>query len=183
MVKKRVFIGTFLKTPEIIELYPKLKSDCQNIVEGKWVEDWNLHFTYHFIGEIEEEIIKELLADLKQILMEFNNPLEMVGLGCFPNTSYPRVLFIQIIDPTKILTEIYHFCKNVLIRHNIPVENRPFHPHLTLLRIKSAKKKEFIKIVQNYSQTNFGKVSNFLVNLIESNLTPKGPIYKVISYE
>lgn len=183
MKKKRVFIGTFLKTPEIIELYPKLKSGFKNIIEGKWVEDWNLHFTYHFIGEIEEVVIKDLLIDLKQILIEFNDPLKMVGLGCFPNLNYPRVLFIQIIDRTKILNEIYNYCKNILIRHNIPVENRPFHPHLTLLRIKSVKRNEFTNMVQNYSKTNFGKVENFFVNLIESKLTPKGPIYNVILNE
>jgi 2'-5' RNA ligase len=179
--KKRLFIGTFLKTDKLIENYPRVKSDFAGIVEGKWVEDWNLHFTYHFLGEVDSTNAEKLLADLKPITVEYHNPLVLRGLGCFPNANYPRVLFVEIFDSQNILQEIHLNCKSLLEKYNFQLDTRQFHPHLTLLRIKQARRREFREKIQKYEKEDFGQVDRFSVHLIESKLTPKGPIYQILS--
>ena len=179
--KKRLFIGTFLKSEKLIESYPKLKSDFSRIAEGKWVEEWNLHFTYHFIGEVETKIAERLMEELLPITKNYQSPIELQGLGCFPNVNSPRVLFVEIFDSKNILKEIHKNCQSVLQRYNFKFDSREFHPHLTLLRIKQVQRKEFRTLIEKYEKEDFGKVDQFFVHLIESKLTPKGPIYQILT--
>lgn len=177
--KKRLFIGTFLKTEKLLKEYPQIQKEFQNVATGKWVEEWNLHFTYHFIGEIEIETAKVLRNELNPFLKEYESEILLNGLGCFPSKRSPRVLFVKILENNGILNEIHRNCAKILNELNFEVERREFHPHLTLLRIKTYKIGLFQKNIEKYENFDFGKVNKFNVDLIESKLTKEGPIYKV----
>jgi len=177
---KRIFVGTFVKNELLLKEYPKVKNTFENVVTGKWVEEWNLHFTYHFIGEVTLDVVDSIKKGLKVYLNEYQHELSFKGLGCFPNVKHPRVLFVNIIDGEGILKKIHNNCAQVLKKLGIEVDERPFHPHLTLLRIKSYKSSEFQERLQKLSAIDLGKIEKFKVELIESQLTKDGPIYKVI---
>lgn len=178
---KRLFIGTFLKTDELLSEYPLIKKEFDVAATGKWVEEWNLHFTYHFLGNVSVEIIPELLKELSPILKEYSYALTLKGLGCFPSSKSPRVLFVNILDKEKLLKSIQANCSEVLTKFNIEIEHREFIPHLTLLRIKSFKLNFFHKSLKKYESFDFGKVDKFKVEVIESRLTGEGPIYMPIN--
>ncbi|MCX7909458.1 MAG: RNA 2',3'-cyclic phosphodiesterase [Ignavibacteria bacterium] len=180
--KKRLFIGTFLKTDKLLKEYPKLKKNFENAVFGKWVEDWNLHFTYHFLGEIEADLVETLHFQLSPFLIEYESEISLLGLGCFPSLRSPKVLFVNLVDKNEILKGIHQNCGKVLSNFNIELEKRDYHPHLTLLRIKSFERNLFQKTLEKYSNFDFGKVEKFKVELIESKLTKEGPIYKVVQF-
>ncbi len=177
---KRLFIGTFLKTNELLSEYPKIKREFEVAATGKWVEEWNLHFTYHFLGNVSLEVIPELLKELKSILKEYTYELTLKGLGCFPSLNSPRVLFVNIIESDKLLKQIHAGCSDVLRKFNIEIEQREYKPHLTLIRIKSFKLNFFHKSFRKYENFDFGGVEKFKVELIESRLTSDGPIYAPI---
>ncbi|MFN3269916.1 RNA 2',3'-cyclic phosphodiesterase [Bacteroidetes/Chlorobi group bacterium Naka2016] len=179
--KKRLFIGTFLKTKELLEEYPKLRKEFEGAIWGKWVEEWNLHFTYNFLGEVDTRILEPLFKSISPHLQEYQNEIKLKGLGCFPSIRSPRVLFVNIVDQNSLLKEIHQNLANALKNFDVELDEREYHPHLTLLRIKSFKLDLFQKAMRKYQNFDFGSVSNFRVELIESKLTHEGPKYTPIT--
>jgi 2'-5' RNA ligase len=178
--KKRLFIGTFIRTDKLLEEYPKVKQKFEGAVWGKWVEDWNLHFTYHFLGEIEFSLVEPLLTSLSPFLKDYECEINLKGLGCFPSLNSPRVLFVNIFEPKGLLQKIHFNLSKVLKQFEIELDSRPFQPHLTLMRIKSYRLNLFKKNLLGYQNFDFGSVQHFQVNLIESRLSKDGPTYQPI---
>jgi 2'-5' RNA ligase len=57
-------------------------------------------------------------------------------------------------------------------------ENRPFHPHLTLGRMKSSRgKEELVGRMERYREVEFGDFQVERVVLFKSDLRSSGPIY------
>ncbi|MEN8727670.1 MAG: 2'-5' RNA ligase family protein [Sulfurovum sp.] len=78
----------FIASPVILDDYASIKEDFKDIIEGKWVEEQNLHLTWVFLGDMEDE--RAVIEKLKEI-----SPLERnIGikeLGYFGRP--PRVFF------------------------------------------------------------------------------------------
>lgn len=178
---KRLFIGTFVKAEKFLELYPKIISEFSEILTGKWVEQWNLHFTYHFLGEVPTLMIPELLKEINPFLVEYPNTILLNGLGCFPNQYKPRVLFVNLFCANNLLEKLQNDMKNALSKLKFDLDERHFHPHLTLSRIKYVHRAAFIEKLEKYKKTDFGQVSHFRIELIESKLTSSGPLYRSLS--
>lgn len=179
--RKRLFIGTFVKAGKLLELYPQIISEFSGILDGKWVEQWNLHFTYHFLGEVPAAIIPELLKEINPFLVEYSNPISLNGLGCFPNQYKPRVLFVNLFSANNLLEKLQNDMRNALSKLRFDLDERPFHPHLTLARIKYVHRSAFIKELEKYKKADFGEVNSFRIELIESMLTSSGPLYRPLS--
>ena len=72
----------FIATPVKFNLYQALKNDFSKVVEGKWVEGWNLHITHKFIG-------KDNPSKFKKPLLIPNEKIKIKGVSTFDD----RVLF------------------------------------------------------------------------------------------
>jgi len=59
----------FIASPVIMDDYTSIKEDFKDIIEGKWVEEENVHLTWVFLGDVEDE--KPIIDKLKEI-----SPLE-----------------------------------------------------------------------------------------------------------
>ena len=60
-------------------------------------------------------------------------------------------------------------------------EDRPFHPHLTLGRMKSSRgKEELVRRMEKYKEEGFGDFQVERVVLFKSDLKPSGPIYTLL---
>jgi len=148
----------FIAAPVIFPLYSALKEDLSKYIKGKWVEGWNLHLTYKFIGEDEPEKYKTKLNIL-------DKKIKINGIGMFNN----KILYLKVEVDNSI---------NEQINKIFNLKNdKPFVPHITLCRIKELKDgyKEAIKRWENISF----EVPND-VYLYKSTLTKKGPIYEKI---
>lgn len=178
----RLFLGTFVKSNEIETSYQEIKEKFQNVIEGKWVEPWNLHFTYHFLGDVEYIDAKRLFMEIKDICRVYDDELEFVGLGTFPQNRNPKVLFMEIIDNKLVLQEIHSMLGKVLVRNGFEIDEREFHPHLTLLRVKHSNTQKVLDLIYGFKNRKFGSIKKFEVNLIESKLTSKGPKYSTFSF-
>ncbi|MGC8617681.1 MAG: RNA 2',3'-cyclic phosphodiesterase [Thermoplasmata archaeon] len=142
---------------------------------GKVVEGKNLHLTLKFLGDIKDadQIGKRLEAIRYQKFV-----VTLKGLGAFPSQQSGRVLFVRAF-PEAQLKELAAEVNSMTME--IPLD-RPFTPHITLLRVKD--RKNFTDLIEKYSETVFmvQEVSSFC--LYESKLTPTGPIYREIrSYQ
>jgi len=150
----------FIATPINFPLYQAIKNDFKNVIDGKWVEGWNLHLTHKFIGEDKPEKYKNKLK------IE-NGEWRINGIGMFGD----KILYLKVEG-------------NDLINHEINEKfnlknDKPFIPHITLCRIKSIKDREKLKEkLSKWQNINFSFPLE--VYLYKSTLTKKGPVYEKI---
>src|SRR5262249_60886098 len=61
------------------------------------------------------------------------------GLGGFPPGRPPRVLWASVAAGGAGLEALYARLEGALIERGLPGENRAFHPHVTLARVRDAR--------------------------------------------
>lgn len=176
---KRLFVGVFIDKSIFGNKIELLKKDLDSFTIGKWVEDYNLHFTLKFIGDFDVTVLPKLKETLAEHLITYEETLTFTGLSVLPNQKMPRVLYIDIQTDSNILLEKAILIDDICSDFGVQREKRQFKPHLTLLRMKSVAN-GFPKILQKYSDTFFGKTDSFSINLIESRLSSNGPSYTII---
>jgi len=104
-----------------------------------WASLADMHVTLKFLGEVEESRIPEIGAAVREAAAETPSfPLTVAGTGTFPPfSSHPRVLWIGL-EESPALQDFQARLENGLEALGFPRETRPFHPHLTAARVKSA---------------------------------------------
>lgn len=173
----RLFLGTYLRSEKFLEHYRTLKMQLEMDCQGKWVEPENLHFTYHFIGEANQEQFNEIKSELGDLFREYESEITLKGLDVFPNRRAPRVLHIPVVNPDGKVAELYSESGKVLTRLGFELDKRPYSPHLTLARLNFCSPNELNATLERYANFEFITAPAFTFNLIESRLTRKGPIY------
>ncbi|WP_293447256.1 RNA 2',3'-cyclic phosphodiesterase [Persephonella sp.] len=180
-MKKRVFIGSFVKIPGFSKEYPKIKKEFGGILAGRWIPERNFHITYRFLGDISIYEINNIKAILKDKLEgSISVSIKFKGLGAFPNLANPRVFFIQVEDTSGNLQEISRFINQKLALLGYPEEKKLFKPHITLKRIKQVDNEQFLRKIKSYENKLFGVQKEIKINIVESILRPEGAIYKPV---
>jgi 2'-5' RNA ligase len=98
-----------------------------------------LHITLHFFGERDDKEAEEL----KKVLLAPEVTLPAVEarfseVGAFPPGGLPRVIFADIGEGRRTIISLQEILSGALTRAGlaVPDEKRPYHPHLTLGRVK-----------------------------------------------
>lgn len=144
----------------------------------KYVEAENHHITLKFLGDTELTTIEELIPLLNSIRTKAFS-LKISGSGGFPNVFFPKVIWAGI-QIEKNLTDLFQLVESAALKCGFNAEDRNFHPHLTLARVKESCRKELSDFLKNSRNLEFG---TFCVNefcIYKSELTPEGPIYSKI---
>jgi 2'-5' RNA ligase len=143
----------------------------------KLVEPQNIHITLRFLGEIRQELIQEIIEQMKQIRFSAFK-VEFKGLGVFPGLNRPRVVWIGIEEGAEKLVGIFETLEQRLRTLRIEPDRRGFTPHITIARVRSGRNRdELARLVSEMRDKEFGSISVNSVRLKRSNLTPSGPSY------
>lgn len=113
----------------------QLKKDTG--VKTGWTRPDNLHLTIKFLGNIAVADVNKLsqaAARTVKSLVPFK--LTAAHCGAFPTHGPPRVLWIGIMDSSSQLAGLAERLDEECGTAGFPKEARPFHPHLTLARIR-----------------------------------------------
>jgi RNA 2',3'-cyclic 3'-phosphodiesterase len=97
------------------------------------------HLTLHFFEELPLErvpAVVEAMGEVAAVSPPFE--LEVRGVGAFPALHRPRVVWAGIGDGAPSVQSVGDRVRQALSARGFPTENRPFIPHLTLARIRSA---------------------------------------------
>ena len=140
----------------------------------KFVEPENLHISFSFLGEVDENRIEEMGSSLDDIVKNYEKiPCRILGLKPIPSRSYIRVLALDVMDEHNNLREIGN-----VIRKEMGGDVKP--PHLTLCRVRRIDDK--IKVLEGIDRYNELSIDIVIdrIQLIKSELRGDGPIYKVI---
>lgn len=181
MEKIRSFIAVNLNSD--IKKYLNSLQAYLNIPESKikWVEKNNLHLTMKFLGYIsleQTELIKSILKEITSrhspfIIRLFSN------IGVFPTYKMPRIIWVGIREGISELKELYNSIENKLSNKGFPREDKDFSGHITIGRVKFIRDKtNFIQILKRIEVNNLSQEVGS-IDLMESKLTPGGPIYDI----
>jgi len=179
--KVRTFIAINLdsKIKEYLSsLKNNLKTDNSKI---KWVEENNLHITLKFLGYILPQHLELIDLELKKITNQYPSfSIKLSSdIGIFPSYKMPRIIWVGIKESSHKLTELYNSIEERLYKNGFPKENKRFSSHITIGRIKYIKDKN--SLINNLKQISIERLSQKVesVELMKSELTSKGPVYRV----
>jgi RNA 2',3'-cyclic 3'-phosphodiesterase len=178
---KRIFIALKVQPEESrLEMISAFRSGLEHDVI-KWTNPENIHVTLAFLGDTDEETIKDISSMLHNSCKGSGQfDLIIRGCGVFRNMDDPRIIWTGI-EPSENLTYLNGLIMNGLKGLNIKMENRPFNPHLTIGRIKHLSEKESLRSLLNkFQKTVIQIVHVNEVILYESILLQSGPVYKAI---
>lgn len=114
------------------------------------------------------------MKEIENELPSFNVSLK--GVGAFPHPKKARILWIGVEEGKDNLVELFSTIENITSPLGFEKEKRKFTPHITFARIK--KDKYILPECVNFSFDSFPVHE---VTLFKSKLTPKGPIYEILS--
>jgi RNA 2',3'-cyclic 3'-phosphodiesterase len=180
-----------MRTFIAVDLDPAIKSvlldfirRLKKIGEPKvgWAKENGMHLTLKFLGEIDEDQavrVKECVTSVAGKVAAF--PLKIRGTGFFPqNARHPRVLWVGT-SAEPVLRELQRELELRLAALGFPREERAFHPHLTLGRVKSpGGLPDVISELERNASTEFGEMTVRKITLFRSTLKPTGAEYSIL---
>lgn len=145
----------------------------------RWVTPENFHITLLFLGEQPEERLPAIHSAIQQVSEQTPSfSVQVQGLGIFPNWNRPQVLWAGISEGSAMLAQMAHPLTQSLIK---TPQEKPFHAHITLARLKAQRNMEFVKSlmdsVERQRNQVFGVFTVSHISLMQSELTPQGSHY------
>jgi RNA 2',3'-cyclic 3'-phosphodiesterase len=172
-------IRTFIALPIPEEVKASL-SDAIAELKAKnhavrWVKPDGLHITLKFLGDIPEEIVPPLTADLDRAASTCPRLfLALSGFGAFPNVRRPRVVWVGLVGSIQELVRLAADIDKACLAYGVAREKRPFASHITLGRLKAP---TMVDLAVNPVSGTFS-ASEIL--LYKSVLLPGGAQYTVL---
>lgn len=141
---------------------------------------WNgrkaMHLTLRFLGDTEAAKAAEIGKGLETVAVAHAPfTLALDTLGCFPNPRRPRVIWVGLSGRLAALHRVKEAVDEQLAPLGWPPEDRAYHPHLTLGRVRGS---ERIKLPWDTPVVPLEFAVNAL-NLYESDLRPSGAVYTI----
>lgn len=180
----RLFFAVTL-SEEIIEkilaVQEELRADLSD--DGiRWTKPEQFHYTLKFLGE--QPLARAYQAvDAAQAVREAERPftLALGGVGAFPNSSRPSVLWLGATEGGEELRELAARLDKALAGRKFPAEKQPLKAHLTLARIRTYHGEA--AVARALKTLQIGEIGRTTVDrfvLMQSVLKPSGSEYTVI---
>ncbi|MEM9492712.1 MAG: RNA 2',3'-cyclic phosphodiesterase, partial [Myxococcota bacterium] len=137
----RLFIGVKVAMASVRALADLAESMRRSAYDAgyqiRWVAPATYHVTLKFLGLAAPEILTALRDRLQPRLAELPAfSFTTTGIGAFPEPANARVIWAGIADPDGHLTRLAAAIEDEVARLGFPAERRPYHPHVTLGRVK-----------------------------------------------
>jgi RNA 2',3'-cyclic 3'-phosphodiesterase len=182
----RSFIAIELST-EARAALAKMQDRLKSVVLPKtvrWIAPENIHLTLHFLGNMSVAEVEKVTALLQNELGTYQPfALTLEGLGCFPNTRQPRIVWVGVSGETEPLVALQRELGRRLSVIDFVPEARPYAPHLTIGRVtKGLRSRELSRLGEllEQEQAGVGQLAGLPVteiSLMRSDLNPTGPVY------
>lgn len=183
----RLFVG--IEAPDVVK--ERLEAAQRKLAEAvppeavRWVRREQFHLTLRFLGSVDVEQLEELQAMIEEGCRSFAVlTLRAEGVGFFPRPASPKVIWAGVQGDLAGLGELQRAIEKAVAPFTAePGEDR-FHAHLTLGRAKHMDRRdadELLAKAQGLSQEVFGEWKASEVQLMRSELSPKGARYTVIA--
>lgn len=107
----------------------------------RWVREDGLHITLKFFGDVIPERF-DTIAEMLGFATDGMSPMQLsiAGAGAFPGMERPRVIRFDLAGDTIGLELLQDRLERGGSEIGFPPEGRPFHPHITLGRVKEGQR-------------------------------------------
>ena len=151
----------------------------------RWVRPEGIHLTLKFLGETRPDQVKAVKVALDRAASAVRPfAFTVGGMGCFPNTRRPRVIWVGLYEPAGTLSRLRDAVESHVAPLGFPTEKRPFRPHLTLGRVQRyASKSEVREVGEVIAASEIGTLDEMRVgqvSYIKSDLRPGGAVYTTL---
>ena len=179
----RTFIAMELPQ-DIQDRLQKLQDDLRtSMPDVRWIKYGNIHLTLKFLGDVQASRIDKIGKALMETACQFSPfVVSLAGIGAFPNSRKPRIVWVGIEKGSDRLIEIAKHIEASMKRVGFPRERRPFRPHLTVGRIRRLTNPA--AMTEALERSKIGELGEFTVgriSLIKSQLDPAGSIYTALA--
>lgn len=174
----------------VVERLVLLQSELEESIEESFGDDVKLrlvnapdiHVTLKFLGDTNADMvpmIEEVLERLCEPLFPFE--VECRRVGVFPAPEKPRILWAGLDKKSaEVLGLLQKALERDLEKLGFAKESRPYHPHVTLARVKSRRAPSFAELIEPYEVVGFGKSFVKDIVLYQSHLDHRGARYEVL---
>jgi len=176
----RTFLAIPLPAPVTNALLPVLQElrDCG--AKATWVRPENLHFTLRFFGDISPAQRDVILAHFTESISGLPSfDIALRGLGTFPNTRRPAVVWVGAASGEAQLVALNKAADSAALRAGLSPDANPYHPHVTLGRIRNAFELGSLPaLLESHAGFEAGAFEADHVALLESTLSAEGAQYR-----
>jgi len=176
----RLFVGIPLAdvaARELGNVIARLRSGVSAEHGGglRWTAPESWHVTLQFLGNATAEQLECLKAHLSQVRSE-PVPVELGELGCFERAG----VFFADVTVTPELAALEKSVVAATSRCGFVAETRPYHPHITLARVKGQGRGAELRVLRAKvcNQPAFARFTASELVLYESHLGPGGARYE-----
>ena len=145
-----------------------------------WTKDEQLHFTLAFLGERPETDLPRLREVLSSCAGLPSFELTFSGAGAFPNPRRPRILWLGAGQGGPELTHLAALLAERLRAAGFALEERPFHAHLTVARVKPGGERGASRALGASPQGELARMRVDRLCLMQSQLSPHGAKHAVV---
>jgi 2'-5' RNA ligase len=147
----------------------------------KMVDPARIHLTLAFLGEIAGPAVPSIADTLSANIDVHPFVAEFRGLGVFPPRGAPRVLWLGVEDGADEIVKVQREVADRVEGLGVVLEQRPFHPHLTLARWRASHPADRQRALSVQSRAAVARVSVDHVTLYHSRLSSAGPTYTALT--
>ena len=175
----RSFIA--IELPEAVHrrlaaLQERLRPQARGI---SWTRPEQIHLTLKFLGEVPDADVPRAVETARNVARQHGPfDLTVAGAGCFPPHGPARILWVGIPSPPADLLTCQKNLQKSFAAIGFTPENRPFHPHLTLARVKDPRAGQDARAtVERAADFHAGSFRAAELVFFQSVLQRTGPVY------
>ncbi len=146
----------------------------------RWVDADNIHLTVVFMGNIFEDLIPSINEAVEKVCLRYGSfEVSLSGLGAFPNSKRPRVIWLGLQGNTERMSIFKNSLHKQIKPFGIKEEKRPFKPHLTLGRFRNPTPGDssLDNFIAKYKDLSSAECRMDELIFFKSDLKPGGAVY------
>lgn len=152
----------------------------------RWVRPAGIHLTLKFLGDVPADNIAQVSKALDRGVAGMS-PFLLTAerLGVFPNWRRPRVVWVGLSGALNALQSLHENVEQAMTKLGFEPEARKFNPHLTIGRVGrqagTNDVRQLGEALREQTVHQVGHINVVKINLMRSQLNPKGAIYSELS--
>jgi 2'-5' RNA ligase len=170
-------IRTFIALQLDHSIRTRLNELGRTISGARPVPTEQIHLTLRFIGDIDGALFHDVRDGLAGVEAEALT-LSIRGVGHFPPRGAPRVIWAGV-EPTVELLAVRSAINRALAGVGIGAEERSYHPHVTIARLKNSSIGRIADFLTSNSLLQSPSFTITSFTLFTSALTAKGAIHSI----
>jgi RNA 2',3'-cyclic 3'-phosphodiesterase len=170
---------------ELIERIAGAQREIERVTKAnadtvRWTRPEQMHVTLKFLGNVPDDRLGALERALAEAVVgSVPFELSLENFGCFPSPRNPSVLWVGLGGQVTAIRQLQRRIEAQTHGFSSQEENREYHPHLTIGRIRE-RGKDSRRLAEGLSQFRLSDGNQWIVRevvLMRSNLSPHGAIH------